>query len=291
MPGHGVIPPLRGHGVIPPLRGHGVIRPLLGLTLVGALGAGCPRAGGTATTRPPAANRVRDGHAPTPFDAEQIREACSPGHFRLYRVEVPGRPKLYRVLRFGQRTEEATTFISRQLDADGHPFGEQRRTRARWKALQAHASFPESRTTIRPTRHTTPAGTFDCWLYEVRELRDGHRGHHRRRLRRYWFAKQLPGPPIQLDQRVGGRLTLRMVLVAYGKGSHIAGGTPRPRTAPSRRRATPPRPRTTPRRPRTTPRRLRTTPRRPRAAPRRPRAALPRRRATPPRPRSVPPRR
>lgn len=259
-------------------------RRLLGLTLAGALGAGCPRASGPASARPPAENRVRDGHAPTPFDAEQIREACPPGHFRLYRVEVPGRPKLYRVLRFGQRTEEVTTFISRQLDADGHPFGEQRRTRARWEALQAHASFPESRTTIRPTRHTTPAGTFDCWLYEVRERRDGRRGHRRHRVRRYWFAKPLPGPPIQLDQRVGGKLTFRMVLVAYGKGSHIAGGTARPRPAPPRRKATPPGPRSAPRRPRAAPRR---SP----AAPRRPRGAPPRRRATPPPPRSVPPRR
>ena len=181
--------------------------------LTAALGlTGCPKPGDRGTDRPPRENRLQPGHAPTPFTADQIRKACPDGHFRKYRVEVEGKPAFFRILRFEKGTPRSTGFVSQQLDAKGRPFGEQRRTRALWKVLQAHASFPEPATRIRTVSLTTPAGTFQCWLYEVRTTQGGQP-----HLQRYWFAKSLPGPPVQFDHLVAGKRVFRMVLVSRGR--------------------------------------------------------------------------
>lgn len=173
---------------------------------------------------PPTENRLRRGHAPTPFSAEEIRRGCRPGTYRKYLIETPGREKTYRIIRFESDGAENVEVFSVMTDLQGRVFGEQRRLRARWKALQSHASFPESQTDIRPERFKSLAGVHDCWRYEVRSRVDG-----KPEIRRFWFAKKLPGPPVCFERRVEGKLVLRMVLVSAGRG------TPRLRPAhPSR---------------------------------------------------------
>jgi hypothetical protein len=124
-------------------------------------------------------------------------------------VEVPGKPLLFRVLAFENGSEESTELVSTQVDSKGRPFGEQRQLRARWKALQAHASFPKGVTTIRAVTVVTAGGVFPSWLYEVR-------GRGGQEVERYWFAKSLPGPPVQYERHVAGKLAFRMTLVSHG---------------------------------------------------------------------------
>lgn len=185
---------------------------LAGLVATVVVGSGCPKSTKRGSDLPPRDNRIRSGHAPTPFSAEQIRQGCPDGHFRRYRIDIPGKPVIYRVLRFEKGTKQSAGFISQQLDAKGRPLGEQRRTRAAWKALQSHASFPASATRIRTVPHATPAGAFTCWLYEVRTTEGG-----RQHLKRFWFAKSLPGPPVQFDHLVDGKRAFSMVLVTRGQ--------------------------------------------------------------------------
>lgn len=188
----------------------------LALAFFAGAGAGCPARSARAPDHPSMKNRMRPGHAPTPFSASEIRKACPPGHSRRYLVEIPDRPPLLRVLSFEGGTDDSTEFVSSQTDTKGRPFGEQRRVRARWTALQAHASFPRAATTIKAVTVITPAGAFPSWLYEVRGRTPGE-------IDRYWFAKALPGSPVQYERREAGKLVFRMVLLGLG----------RPRPAPA----------------------------------------------------------
>ncbi len=175
---------------------------------------------------------MRAGHAPTPFSAAQIRKRCQPGVWRLYRVTAQGRPPGYRILRFERANEAGVIVSSARTDLHGVPVGEQRRVRSPWKGLQSHASFRARATTIRTERRTTPAGTFECWRYDVTDRAEGHR-----EVKHLWFAKKLPGPPVDLIRRVDGKIVLRMTLIATGPSrprprprSRVA---PRPRSRPA----------------------------------------------------------
>ncbi len=182
---------------------------------------------------------MRSGHAPTPFSAAQIRQSCQPGVWRLYRVTAQGRPPGYRILRFVRANEAGVIVSSAMTDLHGVPVGEQRRVRSLWKGLQSHASFRARATIIRTERRTTPAGTFECWRYDVTHRVLGHR-----EVKQLWFAKKLPGPPVDLIRRIDGKIVLRMTLISSGRsGSRPA---PRPRFAPRPRSRPTPRPRSRP---------------------------------------------
>jgi len=129
----------------------------------------------------------------------------------LYRVATRGRPPSYRILRFEKANATGVVVVSAMTDLKGRPFGEQRRVNVRWKGLQSHGSFPAGATTIRTEKRTTPAGTFDCWRYEVERRVPGGQ-----EVRQFWFAKGLPGPPVDLIQRVDGKVVQRMTLVSAG---------------------------------------------------------------------------
>jgi hypothetical protein len=90
-------------------------------------------------------------------------------------------------------------------DADGTPLGEASLGRATWLDLQRHASQPADATEVGEVALDLPFGTFDCWLYTVRgpdaELR-------------FWFAKELAGMPVQVEEWLDGALASRMLMVA-----------------------------------------------------------------------------
>ncbi|MDY0003228.1 MAG: hypothetical protein RBU30_18150 [Polyangia bacterium] len=202
----------------PPGRGSAMGLGLIALLALFTLGA-CPRSHGPRGEQPSHKNRIRPGHAPTPFTAEEIRKACPSGHFRRYLVEVPGKPPIFRILTFRDVNKESADFTSAQVDGRGRPFGEQRRLRARWKAFQAHASFPKADTTIRKATVATAGGIFETWLYEVTSRGSGER-------ERYWFAPALPGPPVQYERHEDGSLLFRMTLVQHGQSRPDQEGEP-----------------------------------------------------------------
>ena len=193
---------------------------LLTVTVWGLLSTsvGCP---GRFADGPPRSNRMRAGHAPTPYTTDELRKACRTGVWRLYRVATTGRPSSYRILWFKRADKAGAVVVSAMTDMKGRPFGEQLRLKVLWKGLQSHGSFPAGATTIRTEKRTTPAGTFDCWRYEVVRRVAG-----RREVRRLWFAKKLPGPPVDLVRRVNGKVVQRMTLVGRGRSR----SAPRPIT-------------------------------------------------------------
>ena len=73
-----------------------------------------------------------------------------------------------------------------------------------WRELQAHASFPAERTTIESERIETAIGELDCLRYTVR---DGTTEVV------FWFARDLPGMPIQYLTREDGRVVSTVSVV------------------------------------------------------------------------------
>ncbi|TMB56864.1 MAG: DUF3108 domain-containing protein [Chloroflexi bacterium] len=90
-------------------------------------------------------------------------------------------------------------------DADGLPLGEPARRRSTWLELQRHASQPVEGTSVEEEALTLPFGTYDCWRYTV--MPPGSEV-------RFWFAKELPGMPVQVEERISGNLTGRSLMIA-----------------------------------------------------------------------------
>jgi hypothetical protein len=165
---------------------------------------------------PPDSHRLRPDHLPTPFSAAQIRAACPAGRTIRIREEAAGEEPTYRRIVFVEADAETSVQELQSTDADGTPLGEASLGRATWLDLQRHASQPADATTVEEVRLALPFGEFECWLYTVMapdaELQ-------------FWFAKELPGMPVQVEQWVHGALASRTLMVAnhrspFGSESH-----------------------------------------------------------------------
>ena len=77
--------------------------------------------------------------------------------------------------------------------------------RSTWAELHAHGAFPAAATTVEDgVALTVPAGDFTTRLYVVT---DGAS------TRRFWFAVDLPGPPVQFTTEQGGVEVLRVQML------------------------------------------------------------------------------
>jgi polyisoprenoid-binding protein YceI len=167
---------------------------------------------------PPAANRIDDDHAPTPYSAEEIRQGCPAGRVVTYRLEqLAGRdgqplpePRVSRqVFRFRGGTAERAEIDIVTQTADGETQGEPRTNTMTWKQLQGHASYPAANTTITTETIETPVGKLECWRYEV-SIGQGEKTN----VQRYWFAKDRAGPPVKVTHEVDGTSTFTMVMLS-----------------------------------------------------------------------------
>jgi len=95
---------------------------------------------------------------------------------------------------------------------DGKRIGSKQMSTGKWEDFQSHASFPQAQTVIGKESFTVPAGTFDCWRYEVTLAKEG-----RVNVQRYWFALNLPGPPVCFEESIDGKLAFKMTMLKPGK--------------------------------------------------------------------------
>lgn len=154
---------------------------------------------------PPERHRLQPDHLPTPFSADQIRDACPTGHLITIRTQAPGELPTYRRIEYLATDDEGATQVFTPTDSDGQPIGPGVTRRGRWLDLQRHASQPADRTTCEETSRQLPWGTEPCWLYVVRD------GDEETRL---WFAQRLPGMPVVVETWVGDRLAERREVIA-----------------------------------------------------------------------------
>lgn len=157
---------------------------------------------------PPESNSLGKGKLPTPYSADEIRDANPPGSWKLYRITAKGRTVLQR-FEFRQCPSPEFSAVSIVMsDESGTSIGTQESAPAPWTALQAHGSYDAARTLLGRDRISLKSGEFDCWTYVV----DGADGE----LNFFWFATELPGTPVLLETRVNGKSILRMELEAHG---------------------------------------------------------------------------
>lgn len=169
----------------------------------------------------PLGARAQDGPPPppepmleTPYTAAQIASACPVGRKMKFALEAEGQTQ-YQVLEFKAVTAEGATLLATLMDKDGKPTGEQEETKATWEELRDHAQFPSKTSSRAEGSLTTPAGTFACWVYTVREDEEGLG------TTTFWFAKDLAGPPVKIEAREGDAkspVVYSMTLVEHSPG-------------------------------------------------------------------------
>ena len=146
---------------------------------------------------------------PTPYTAEQIREATTPGRRYRFRTVAGGRTSII-TMEFVEVDPEATVVESSVFDADGNRASPAQTARSTWEELRLHASFPAAATTTEDATVTVPAGTYEATLYTVRA------GDQ---VERFWFARELPGPPVKMEQQTAaGDVVFTMELLEHTPG-------------------------------------------------------------------------
>ena len=151
----------------------------------------------------------------TPFTAAQIQAATRPGRTYTWAVERADGPPLRRVIRFTAVDAERATFVAETADADGKNTKADAPEQATWEELRQHAEFPRLFVKVTEERLTVPAGSYDCLVYTVTATtREGTS-----EVLTFWFARELPGPPVKLTVMKDGKLARSQVLT-----SHVPGG-------------------------------------------------------------------
>jgi hypothetical protein len=137
---------------------------------------------------------------PAPFTAEQIRAATRNGRTYRYKVEIPNEPTREHVITF------------RNVDEGGAEVhqGSDHARRMSWTTLQRHAEFPRDKVSTHPEKLKTPAGKFECVVYEV----TGEDGE----VWTYYFAKKLPGAPVYFYVERNGKRLKTTTLVEHVPG-------------------------------------------------------------------------
>jgi hypothetical protein len=146
------------------------------------------------------------GHAPTPFTADEIRAASRVGKSVRRLVEDAAGPPYHLVSRYLEIDDAGATMERARYSLDGAPLGDPQVGRVTWLDLQTHASFPADATTIESEVIDTPIGELDCLRYTVR---DGTGEEV------FWFAKGLPGMPVQQLTRTDGRVVTTVSVLEY----------------------------------------------------------------------------
>ncbi len=145
--------------------------------------------------------------APTPYTAEQIRKATAVGRTYEFRTEVAGAPSRRLVIAFTNVSDAEAETKNSLLDEQGKELAPPKISHAAWDELRRHAEFPRAATVIANEKIAVPAGTFDCVRYTVTEGPGD--------VSKFYFAKQMPGPPVLFMTDKQGTRVMTTTLIHY----------------------------------------------------------------------------
>ena len=138
--------------------------------------------------------------APQLFTIAQLQAGTRAGRVVELRMEQVGKPATIEHWEFVAVDANAATIHSITRDAAGAVIADQTGT-STWAELHAHSKFPAASTTVEDgVALSVPAGEFTTRLYTVT---DGDT------IRRFWFAVDLPGPPVQFTTERAGTVEFR----------------------------------------------------------------------------------
>jgi hypothetical protein len=122
------------------------------------------------------------GLLPTPFTAEEIRDATGAGKLIRLLLEGPDGPLGEHINRFRDTDAEGAT-LDRWAPEDPNAIVSDRVT---WTELQGHAAFDADTTSVSTVALSTPLGDLTCRRYDTE---DGV----------FWFSIAHPGMPVQYE--------------------------------------------------------------------------------------------
>jgi hypothetical protein len=149
---------------------------------------------------------------PTPYTAEQIRDASHVGRTYVFRVERAGQLATLHSITFTSVTPDAAELRTETRDEHGAITEGPTVSHAAWDELRRHAEFPRDATTVSHESITVPVGTFECTVYVVRG--EGGEVSH------FYFARERPGPPVMFYVERGGVRVVTNTLVEYREGAN-----------------------------------------------------------------------
>jgi hypothetical protein len=155
-----------------------------------------------------AERRLAPDREPSPFSAQQIARACGPQSKRVFRFVMGGAEPSYKLWTFIEQTEAGCTFLQTDCDEHGLETGEPSPTNVTWQQLQSHASWPATDVTASEAKMKVPAGTYECMHYVIKRKNAQGVGEDK-----FWFAWDLPGPPVRMERSAGGQVKVTMTLM------------------------------------------------------------------------------
>ena len=115
-------------------------------------------------------------------------------------MEADGKPTTIEHWEFTASDEAQATIHAITKDETGKVLADETGS-SKWEELHKHGQFPAAATTIEDNVEiTVPAGTFKTRLYTVKAGEA---------TRRFWFATELPGPPVQFTTEQAGKVVMR----------------------------------------------------------------------------------
>ncbi|MFJ4223784.1 hypothetical protein [Microbacterium sp. NPDC089695] len=130
------------------------------------------------------------GLLPTPFTADEIRDATGTGKTIRIRVDRPDGTHALRVNLFRDADAEGATLERWDESAPGDVAA----NRVTWTELQGHAAFDATTTRVSSETITTELGDLVCLRYDTT---DGV----------FWFSLEHPGMPVRYESG-GARTTV-----------------------------------------------------------------------------------
>ncbi|MCS3442764.1 hypothetical protein [Microbacterium phyllosphaerae] len=132
------------------------------------------------------------GLLPTPFTADEIREATGAGKTIRLRVEQPDGSTGERVNRFRETDAEGATLDRWAAETPEAVVS----SRVTWAELQSHAAFPSDRTSVTTETLDTPLGSLTCQRYDTADEPGDP-------VESFWFSLAHPGMPIRYEVPIG----------------------------------------------------------------------------------------
>lgn len=137
---------------------------------------------------------IGPGLLPTPFTADEIRDASGTGKAIRILVEQPDGTRFERVNRFSDCDAEGATLERWRAAAGGGVDGEVVGGRVTWRELQGHAAFPENTTLLSEEVLDLPIGRVECLRYDTRAAEATDAASET-----FWFARAFPGMPVRFE--------------------------------------------------------------------------------------------
>lgn len=148
------------------------------------------------------ARRLADTDLPTPFSADEIRDATPDGHTVetvTTTTTTDDAVTSRRRTTFLDGDEAGVTMRLDTFDADGNAAGEPMTFRTAWVDLQSHASFPVAAAERSWETIETPLGELECLRYDTEAMT-------------CWFAVEHPGMPVVMTAAADEVITTTTVV-------------------------------------------------------------------------------